>query len=227
MRLPINNYRNNLFSTFYDNSTEITPTFVVSEKVSTPITGVNYYKLSNGESLGIPVLPSAFMLEEYLNTLPNDAEKKNAYEKWRSLQGDGKGFELFQYVQEHKSDKDRTTALAGYSNILETTSSVTSASSGTTMTLNYDNISNIINKINASVEEVEANLRTVESNLISKINNSWASEAASQYTSKVVDSINRTKYIIETLKLLSQTYTKALNISKNTQQDVSSTVSNI
>ena len=51
-------------------------------------------------------------------------------------------------------------------------------SSGTTMTLNYDNISNIINKINASVEEIEANLRTVESNLISKINNSWASEAA-------------------------------------------------
>ena len=72
-------------------------------------------------------------------------------------------------------------------------------SSDGTMILNHDNIKSIIESINASVAEAEANVKALETNLLAKINNSWVASEANVYTSKVIDSINKTKKVIETL----------------------------
>ena len=123
--------------------------------------------------------------------------------------------------------KAKSSDYTSTSNPTFISSNASSSTAGTIMSINNDNIGEIISRINQSVSEIESSIGTIENSLISKINSSWIADEASTYTSKVTDSINRTKYIIESLKLLSQTYTKALNESTSTQQDVSSTVSNI
>ena len=123
--------------------------------------------------------------------------------------------------------KAKSSDYTSTSNPTFISSNASSSTAGTIMSINNDNIGEIISRINQSVSEIESSIGTIENSLISKINSSWIADEASTYTSKVTDSINRTKYIIESLKLLSQTYTKALNESTMAQQDVSSTVSNI
>ena len=95
------------------------------------------------------------------------------------------------------------------------------------LSLKSNNIGPIISNLNTCIGSLESSINEIKSNEIQKINDSWAAKEASIYISKVQAANEKINKVLEGLRLLSQTYSKALNESQTTQSEVSSVVENI
>ena len=95
------------------------------------------------------------------------------------------------------------------------------------MSLNNSTIDDIVGRINACVEEIEAEWTAIVNNEIAKINSSWAATEAKSYVDKTMNAGNKIKSVEDGLKLLASTYSKVNVDSSATQQDVNRMVNNI
>lgn len=95
------------------------------------------------------------------------------------------------------------------------------------LSIKNDNIGTIINNLNSCIGALESSINGIKSNEIQKINDSWAAKEASTYISKVQAANEKINKVLEGLRLLSKTYSKALNESQTAQSEVSSAVENI
>ena len=95
------------------------------------------------------------------------------------------------------------------------------------MSLNNSTIDDIVGRINACVEEIEAEWTAIVNNEIAKINSSWAATEAKSYVDKTMNAGNKIKSVEDGLKLLASTYSKVNIDSSATQQDVNRMVNNI
>ncbi len=95
------------------------------------------------------------------------------------------------------------------------------------MSLNNSTIDDIVGRINACVEEIEAEWTAIVNNEIAKINSSWAAAEAKSYVDKTMNAGNKIKSVEDGLRLLASTYSKVNIDSSATQQDVNRMVDNI
>ena len=107
------------------------------------------------------------------------------------------------------------------------TTNSSQASNTGLMKLNADTISDLIRRINTSTQYLDDFIGKIETDDISRINNSWAANEARVYVEKVRLANAKIKRVNEGLLLLKDTYNKTLNESNTAQQDVSTTVNNL
>lgn len=119
-----------------------------------------------------------------------------------------------------------TSSTTSSSTTVTPTTSTTTSTSGI-MKLNESTINDLIRNIATATQYLEDFVSKIESGEINTINNSWAANEASTYVSKVQAANVKIRKVTEGLNLLKNAYSKSLQESSSTQQDVSNVVNNI
>ena len=95
------------------------------------------------------------------------------------------------------------------------------------ISLKYDTIRYAKSRLTLCIEELENTIKSIETEELTTINNSWIANEAKVYTNKVVNSNNITHIIIEVLKLLDNAYNQVLDEAESTSNAVSTAINNI
>ena len=128
-----------------------------------------------------------------------------------------------EYDATHRNDTNENQ----YTNTNANTYNNNYNSNVNSLKVNDESISSFINQIESSIDMLSSTWNNVVTTDIETIKNSWASNDSAVYIDKLMAEGEKINDIIQTLKLLENTYQKVINAHDQVQQDISSSINNI